>query len=180
MNIPQINTIPVITTDRLILRELSFDDGIQMAAIRSDPEVNRYINRQPCLSVAEAELFIKKIMNSVAENTSFYRAVCLKEDNKLIGTVCLWNISSDYTEADLGYELMPGMQGKGIMTEAVKCVIKVGFELLAFKRIIAVTAAPNQKSIALLTRLGFAEIDDASALGLQHDETAFVLNDAAK
>lgn len=74
---------------------------------------------------------------------------------RLIGTVVYWNVVEEKQEAELGYELLPEYQGKGIMTEAVKKVIGFGFGDLKFKTIVAEPKKGNVRSIKLLEKLGF-------------------------
>ena len=175
MSEEQDHSVGYIISERLILRPLIPEDNWQMAAIRSDPEVNRYIQREGYLGLPAAEAFINKIISSVAAGESFYWAICMKEDDKLIGTACLWNIDKTTGQAELGYELLPAMQGKGIMTEAVEQVIRVAFNELDFKKIVAVTNRLNQKSVNLLKRFGFIEADASIFHDIQPDEAVFVL-----
>ena len=126
-----------------------------MAAIRSDDEVNRYINRHPCLSLAEAEAFIHTIQVNVAVGKSYYWAICIKDEDKLIGTVCLWNLERELGQAELGYELTPAAQGRGFMSEAIGAVIAAAFSGLNFKMIVAITQHQNNRSVALLHKFGF-------------------------
>jgi len=148
-------SLDTITTSRLVLRGLQLSDGPEMAAIRSDDEVNRYLNRQPCISQVEAEAFIRKIQMSVAAGDSYYWAICLNDKDKLIGTICLWNIDRDLPQAELGYELVPASQGRGIMFEAIEAIIAVAFEELNFSMIVAITQHQNARSVALLRKFGF-------------------------
>lgn len=173
------HSIGYMMSERLILRPPIPEDNWQMAAIRSDAEVNRYINRDGYLGLPEAEAFIKKIIHGIANDGWLYWAICLKEDDKLIGTICLWNIDRKTRQAELGYELLPAMQGKGIMSEAMVQVMRVAFEELDFKKIIAVTNRLNRKSVALLERFGFSEADSAVSHDLEPDEAVFVLTRAS-
>jgi RimJ/RimL family protein N-acetyltransferase len=84
-----------------------------------------------------------------------YWAVTLSNSPKLIGTVCLWNFNNKGTKAEIGYELHPDFQGKGIMQEAVKEVINYGFNRLKLSLISAYTHQDNSKSIMLLEKNGF-------------------------
>jgi ribosomal-protein-alanine N-acetyltransferase len=167
----------VIVTERLVLRGLQMSDGSQMAAIRSDSEVNRYINRSSCLSLAEAEAFIRKIQGSVAGGESYYWAICFKDEGKLLGTICLWNVEADIGQVELGYELLPAFQRKGIMTEAMERIISLAFGQLNFKRIIAITNTENARSIALLERFDFLiSRDYTPELELSEGEACFSLD----
>jgi ribosomal-protein-alanine N-acetyltransferase len=145
-----------LITQRLFLRGLELTDSPQIAAIRSDDTVNRYLDRPACISLAEAEVFIRKIRASVADNQSYYWAIDLKGEHGLVGTICLWNIDRDNSTIELGYELLPAHQGRGLMFEAIEKVIGFAFDELKFKKIVAVTHQFNNKSVRLLEKFGFA------------------------
>jgi ribosomal-protein-alanine N-acetyltransferase len=147
------------TTQRLVLRSLELADGSEMAAIRSDDSVNEYLDRPPCLSLPEAEAFIRKIQASVANNESYYWAIALKDEHRLIGTVCLWNINRENSTVELGYELFPSRQRQGLMSEAIEKVIAFAFGGLKFKKMVAITQKLNSRSVRLLEKFGFVKDD---------------------
>jgi ribosomal-protein-alanine N-acetyltransferase len=146
---------PALTTERLILRRLSVEDENEIYAIRSDERVNKYLDRQSCTSLDEALKFINKINAGILNNECIYWAVSFKDNQKLIGTICLWNISDDSSKADIGFELLPEYQGKGIMQEAAKAVIEYGFNIMGLKRIEGEVAPGNTKSINLMRKFNF-------------------------
>ncbi|MHB1392864.1 MAG: GNAT family N-acetyltransferase [Clostridia bacterium] len=80
-----------------------------------------------------------------------------KNENKLIGSICLWNISEELSKAEIGYELMTEYQGKGIMSEAIKAVIEYGFENMKLNLIEALPYSDNIRSIKLLERNSFIQ-----------------------
>jgi ribosomal-protein-alanine N-acetyltransferase len=146
---------PDLTSQRLRLRELESQDQQEIFSLRSDERVNRYLDREPAHSVQDAINFIDRINNGIEKNENVYWAICLKENPRLIGTICLYNISIKSQQAELGYELNPFYHGKGIMHEAIDTVIKFGFDSLNLKSILAVPAKENINSIRLLERMGF-------------------------
>ena len=147
-----------LTTPRLILRQLNAADCEEIFFLRSDEQVNKHLNRAKATSPEDAKAFIKQINNAVQNNQSLYWAITLKNDSKLIGTICYYNILTENNSAEIGYELMPQFQGKGIMQEAFSKIIQLGFEALKFEKIIAVPAKENHKSIQLLQKNSF-ELD---------------------
>ena len=155
MDIEHPKSFKTLTTERLLLRGLELTDGAQVAAIRSDEKVNQYLDRPACLTISEAEAFIRKIHAGIANNDWHYWAIDLKEERRLIGTVCLWNIDRENSSIELGYELLPANQGKGLMFEALEKVIDFAFGELKFKKIVAVTNQFNSRSVSLLERFGF-------------------------
>lgn len=157
LNLPH---FPVLTTERLILRRLVEHDAPRIHQLRSDPEVNRYLGRPSSTGIDDAMAFIKKIDHNIALQNSLYWVLNFKGSDNLIGTICLWNFDHEHDTAELGYELMPQHQGKGLMTEAVNTVITYAIAELRARGIIACLSADNLPSVTLLKKMGF-EIDDA-------------------
>ena len=146
---------PELTTDRLTLRQLEDTDENEIFILRSDEQINQYIDRAKPTKIEEARQFITRINNNIKENKAFYWAITLKGNPKLIGTICLWNFSEDKKTVELGYELFPEFQGKGIMDEAVKKVIGFTFQTIGINTMEAFTHKDNLKSRSLLLKNNF-------------------------
>ncbi|MEO6405014.1 MAG: GNAT family N-acetyltransferase [Ferruginibacter sp.] len=144
---------PILKTDRLILRQLVITDDNEIFSLRSDANVNKYLDRQPGKSIEDAQSFIQTIIENVKKNDSIYWAISLS--GKLIGTICLFEFADDNRKAEIGYELLPGYQGKGLMQEAASKVLEFGFQQIGLNSIEAYTHSENQKSARLLEKFNF-------------------------
>lgn len=144
-----------ITTERLILREINRKDTQEIFAIRKNESVNTFINRIPPVSLKEVDIFIDNILNLLKRKKTYFWVICFKDSPKILGTICLWKISEDRKNAELGYELLPDYQKIGIMNEAVKGILEFGFEVEKFEKISAFTHKDNSASIHLLEKNGF-------------------------
>lgn len=82
-------------------------------------------------------------------------AITYKDSDDLIGTICLWNFSKEQSKGEVGYELSPIFQGKGIMQEALRAVLEFGFEDLNLQNIEGIVNEKNEKSIQLLEKNQF-------------------------
>ena len=152
-----LNPFPELITSRLILRKLQLSDANEIFLLRADDTVNTFIDRQKATSVDEATAFINKIITIQNNGEGLMWAITLKDDPKLIGTIGIWNIKKEKDEAEIGYELLPRYQGKGIMLEALKAAIKYAFETIGLKTIVAESNINNQRSINLLQKCGFTK-----------------------
>jgi [ribosomal protein S5]-alanine N-acetyltransferase len=148
---------PILQTERLLLRQLTDKDAAEIFALHSDKNVNKYLNRKPCNSLDDAKSFIQMILANEQKNDSVYWAIGLRGTDTLIGTICLYDISASQERAEIGFELLPGYQGKGFMQEAVLAVIRFGKEQLGLQLIEAFTHAGNQASIRLLQKCRFQQ-----------------------
>ncbi len=113
---------PALQTERLLLRKLSLDDAEEIFVLRSNDEVNKFIDRAKAKDADEAIAFINKVNIGIANNKWIYWSICYKENPKLIGTICLWNINEELSKAEVGYELLPEYQKKGIAKESLSAV----------------------------------------------------------
>jgi [ribosomal protein S5]-alanine N-acetyltransferase len=146
---------PVLKTERLILRQLITSDDKEIFALRSDNNVNKYLDRKPSKTIDDAKSFIQTINENIQRNNSIYWAIILKGTDTLIGTICLFDFSNDNLKAEIGYELLTDFQGKGIMQEATSKVIEFGIQYIGLNSIEAYTHSENEKSIRLLEKLNF-------------------------
>ena len=151
---------PVLRTERLVLRELNMQDDNEMFFLRSDDKVNQYIDRPKVTVIEETHAFISKISNGIANNEWIFWAIELKNSDKLIGTICLWNISKEEASAEIGFELHPEQQGKGIMQEATAKVIEFGFSVMQLRKIDAWINKENLSSIKLIGKFNFKRDTD--------------------
>lgn len=146
---------PILCTDRLTLRQLSINDDKEIFALRSNNEVNKYIDRAPSDTIEDARNFIHKIEEIVNKNEGIYWAITLTDNDNLIGTICLFNFSTENDQAEIGYELLPIFQGQGIMHEAISKVISFGLQTIGLKTIEAYTHVENVNSTKLLEKFNF-------------------------
>ena len=148
---------PILTTERLTLRQLSIDDQQNIFALRSDKEINKYLDRQVSKTIDDAIDFINKINDNIRKNNSIYWAITLTRNGTFVGTICLFNFSNETSNCEIGYELMTHFQGQGIMKEAAERVIDYAFKTIKVKKIEAFLHRANQRSINLLHKFSFKD-----------------------
>lgn len=146
---------PLLKTARLTLRQLSLNDDKEIFALRSNKHVNKFLDRKSSETIEDARSFIQKISEKVKKNESIYWAITLNNIDKLAGTICYFNFSDENEKAEIGYELLPGFQGKGIMQEATGKVIDYGLQTIKLKIIEAHTHIENKSSVRLLEKYYF-------------------------
>lgn len=159
MNEFQFSHFPNLSTNRLVLRQMKYDDKEAIFALRSDEKVSKFINRPLANSIDEALEYISMINEGIEQNKWILWGITLKDSDRLIGTICLWNFSKEQSKGEVGYELSPTFQGKGIMQEAIKAVLEFGFENLQLQSIEGVVNEMNEKSIQLLEKNQFIKLD---------------------
>jgi [ribosomal protein S5]-alanine N-acetyltransferase len=142
-------------TERLLIRQLTFNDTQEIFALRSNKEAMAFIDRPLDESPDDSRLRIQKINESFETNDSITWGITLNGENIVVGTIGYWRIDKEHHRGEIGYMLHPRMQGKGIMQEAITAVIRYGFDAMQLHSIEANVHPGNQASIKLLERNRF-------------------------
>ncbi|WP_343565340.1 GNAT family N-acetyltransferase [Sphingobacterium sp.] len=144
-----------ILTDRLLLKPIELSDLQDLYHLRTNPQVAKYIQRDVNKNIDDIRQFIALVIKN-----NFYFTIRTLERNEFIGTITLWNIDRSINYAEIGYELLPEFQGKGLMSEAVKAMLDYAFNKAGFEVIEAHTHRENTASRRLLERVGFKLLPD--------------------
>ena len=146
---------PLLTTERLVLRQMNTGDAKEVFFLRSDGDVMRYVGRPKCPSIEEAVKWIEMVEDSRIKNNGITWAISLKNDPLLIGVLSFWKIDKENYRAETGYVLHPDHQKKGILNEALSAALHYGFHTLKFHSVEANIDPENTASKNLLERNGF-------------------------
>ncbi len=146
---------PILTTQKLTLRQLHTNDEQEIFTLRSDSEINKYLDRELSNTIEDARNFINKVNENIDKNVSLYWAITLRESNIMVGTICLYGFSDENDHCEIGYELMTNFQKQGIMKEAVEKVMGYAFNTIKVQKMEAFLHRDNQRSINLLEKLLF-------------------------
>lgn len=143
-------------TGRLLLRSLKMDDAMELFAYRSDHAINRYQGWIP-ESMRDVHDFIEHGISSRINipGTWYQLAIIKKETGELIGDIGVHFPDKEEYQAEIGFTLDKREHGRGYATEAVKATINYLFNDLDKHRIFASIDPANERSIALVERLGF-------------------------
>jgi len=153
--IPPPSRFGELHTPRLVLRRFRVEDLPRLVAYRSDPEVARY-QSWSALSEDRARAWIRDESNAepAMPGRGFHFAVAHRERDVLLGDVYFSILWHEQRQAEIGYTFARGEQGHGFASEAVAAVLGYAFTTLGLHRVTAWTATRNDRSIALLERLG--------------------------
>ena len=146
---------PILTTKRFTLRQLVTSDERAIFTLRSDTEVNRFLDRKMADSLDDARQFINTVNENIDKNTSIYWAIAFSGKSELVGTICLFCFSDESDKCEIGYELLTNFQRQGIMQEVVDKVIDYAFNTIGVQEIEAFFHKDNQRSIKLLEKFSF-------------------------
>lgn len=150
----EIAGFPTLTTDRLILREVVAEDADDLLGFRGDAEVQKY-NLMPMRDTREALGLVRTMQGWYVSHYAIQWGITLRGEDRVLGLCGLHDWSRVRRRASLGYDLVRSHWGQGIASEAVRAVLRFGFEELDLDHIRALTVVENARSIRLLERLGF-------------------------
>ena len=110
----------MLETKRLILRPFEIQDVEALYELLKDKEVNTFLPWFPFTSIEETILYLKEhYLNH--EDEDYHYAICLKDDNKVIGYI---HVSGD-DRHDFGYALRKEFWHQGIISEAAKAFVEM-------------------------------------------------------
>lgn len=148
----------LLLDDVVVLRELQTLDAMDLLNYLNHEEVYRFINEEDTpRTMAEAEGEVNYWAGLFKHRRSIYWAIARKDTNQVIGT-CGFNIwSRTHDRAEISYDLSHDYWGQGLMTSALRLIIKYAFEHMKLKRVQATVVLDNKGSIRVLQKLGFKD-----------------------
>lgn len=144
-----------LETERLILRPWSDSDAEDLYEYAKNQKVG-LVAGWPVHTSVENSLEIIKSVLAVPETY----AVCLKEDNRAIGSIGLMigeksNLEIADDEAEIGYWIGVPFWGQGLIAEAVRELMRYAFEDLNMKKVWCGYFDGNEKSKRVQEKCGF-------------------------
>lgn len=170
-----------IETARLRIRPFADGDLAAMIALYREPEVLRYlyIGPRPDDEIAKSLQERREMTDLRAEGDKLILAIELKETGYCIGEVILVWLSETHKSAEIGFLLHPDFQGNGYAYEATVPLIRFGFEVMNFHRIIGRCDGRNAASARLMAKLGMRReahlIENEFVKGEWTDELVFAM-----
>jgi len=173
------DAFPLLTTERLRLREIADRDIESTFELESDPVAMRYWSHPPMRDISEARTAVERVKAYFPAREGLRWSIVSPADDRMLGHVSLFDFSEQNGRAEIGYGLARRHWGQGFMHEALTAVVEYAFGPLGLRRLEADTDPRNLASLRTLERLGFKregllrerwqvgdEISDSALLGL--------------
>jgi RimJ/RimL family protein N-acetyltransferase len=151
----------VLTTTRLELRPWRDSDREPFAALNADPEVMRFMPQR--LDRAASDALLDALQRAIAARGWGAWAVARRDDGGFLGFVGLSTVtfSAPFTPClEVLWRLKRASWGQGYATEGARACLAFAFETLAEKAVHAFTVPANQRSRAVMQRLGMRHLAD--------------------
>ncbi len=143
-------------TERLILRNWEDRDRDLFHRINSDERVMEFFPFRRDRATADAKM--DEFRGWIEEDGYGFAAAEIAATGECIGFVGL--LDTDHVPSlpngaiEIGWRLVPEFWGKGYVTEAAEAWLALGFETLKLDEIVSFAVADNQRSTAVMKRLG--------------------------
>lgn len=146
---------PHLETERLFLREFSFNDAPDVHRIRTDEKIMNYMDTPRHNSIEDSRQLITKNKETYRQGKGIFWVMEEKSTHNFIGDIVFKNINKENHRAEIGYALKPHFWGLGYMKEAMIEVIKFGFHRLNCHSLEANINPNNDNSKGILLKMGF-------------------------
>ncbi|MFC2136936.1 GNAT family N-acetyltransferase [Bacteroidota bacterium] len=145
-----------LKSERLILKEITWDDLDKIHKLHSFPEVDEF----NCLGIpkdtSETKEFIRPLIEEQKSDKrkKYFWKIITKDANEFVG-IAGYGLSLDkFKLGEIYYKILPDKWGNGYATEAAKTLINVGFEKFNLHKVEAGVETTNMASINVLEKCG--------------------------
>lgn len=145
----------VLRSPRLRLRKLTQKDGNFIVELLNDPDWFKYIGDHGVKDLQDAIEYIKNGPQTMYQKHNYGLLLVESLEDKTSIGLCGLLKRPKLPHPDLGFAFIPAYRNKGFALEAAKLVLADAIERKVSEKVLAITSIDNQKSIQLLTKLGF-------------------------
>ncbi|MBO7582603.1 MAG: GNAT family N-acetyltransferase [Treponema sp.] len=160
-------TVPVLETERLILRPLTMDDLDAVFKWAGDPRVNKYMIYPLYKNKEEGIEWLKSLYQDDDKKDFGF---VFKETGELIGSGGIY-YHPERGLWSIGYNLAYDYWNRGFTTEAMEKIIEWGRQELGVKEVAATFAVENVGSRRVMEKLGMTFLEDHDYTKLDGSET---------
>jgi len=154
--------VPVLDTERLLLRGHRPEDLEEFTAMWADPDFFRYLGGKP---LSEEDVWRKMLTQQghwVLMGYGYW-AVEEKSTGRFVGCVGFSDFHRDLTPSikgipEIGWVLAPRVHGQGYATEAVQAVLTWAEQHFEPKKTACIIAPENVASLAVARKFGYQEL----------------------
>lgn len=147
-------SVPILKSERLLLRKISIADLPNIYKGLSNPEVaNFFGDSYTTLKQTEEQLhWFKKLEK---DKTGIWWAICSLDNKIFYGTGGFHELEKEHRKSEIGFWLLPEFWGQGIIKEAVQLICDFGFNTLHLNRIEAFVESDNLNCKHAMEKLKF-------------------------
>ena len=144
--------VPILETQRLVLRGWKKKDAADLYAYAKSPNVGPHAGWKPHADIRESRMIITQMFQ---QNMTW--AITIRGEDIPIGSI---GFEPDayrphINSREMGYSMNEDYWGQGIMTEAARRLLRYGFEELGLASVMIRTGEANKRSQRVIEKCGF-------------------------
>ncbi len=143
--------LPVLYSERLVLRPRALGDLAQILAMDADPAVTRHVGGPPTDWAEYARRLAERIEACHPSGLGYWSFAARRAPEQFLGWASLVPYEG---EVEIGWRLVPTVWGQGFATEAATRLLRHAFAELGLARVIATIAPGNDRSRRVAERAG--------------------------
>ncbi|MBU1094035.1 MAG: GNAT family N-acetyltransferase [Firmicutes bacterium] len=148
--------MPVIYFDDYCLRTIKKSDANDMFEYGKDKEVTQFLNWGPFILPIEAKKSITRIyLPRHKEGLPIGYSIIDVKKSKMIGTIDFHSKIKNINGVEIGFVLHKDYWNKGIMTNALKRMVDIGFDYLGYEKMTMKHLKQNIASQKVIEKIGF-------------------------
>lgn len=150
-----------LQTSRLLLKRYQEGDGriVYNLIVANKSRLEDHFPRTIAQITDEnkAELYVRSRIADWYAQRGYFFGIWEMSSQTYIGQISVKNIDWEIPRAEIGYYISKEYEGKGLMTEVLKQIIKFSFEQLKVKKLFLRTTPSNARSSKLAENCGFVK-----------------------
>lgn len=144
-----------LVSERIYLRYLKESDAPIMLENTKDEEIRYMTGTKSTFTLEQIQRHIK---NSSEDSSRYDLAICLNENDQMIGELSITDIEEGDQKAGFRISMRSiELTGKGYGTEAIRLVLKFVFEELKLNRLQLEVFSHNLRGIKAYEKVGFVK-----------------------
>jgi len=145
-----------IITERLLLREITWNDLENIHGLHSIPEVDEHNTLGIPKDIEETRELIRPDIEAKGKDpqSRYTWRVILQNSGEFIGLAGMTLSNDKFKLGEIYYKLLPEYWGKGYATEMARQLVITGFNTFHLHKVEAGVATENVRSIRVLEKAG--------------------------
>ncbi len=141
------------------IRKPIIEDTHFMLQLENDRDLWKVSQTNEAFIEEDIVNFILNNKHNLIEELQLRLMIILKEEDRPIGTLDLFDYDKKNKSAGVGISILKGLRGKGYASKVMPLFINYAFTELALKELFCTIFIDNQASIALFESQGFERVE---------------------
>ncbi len=144
-----------LSDDELCIKSITKKDADDFSKIYLNPNCFKFTPGLAKKTYEETMNILDRYQKGFEEKVFFFPGLYLKDSNKLIGNLEIFNIDKDKEELEIGYRINEEYWNKGYTKKGTAMLVDYLFDKVNVKRLNACAIITNTASNKILKSLGF-------------------------